>query len=120
MAISGRRYQVPFTTLYNHVKKPLLRIGAGAPTVLTVNEEREIVLSLQALQEIGFGSTRDLVGIVICDYDYFTKQPYCPNPFCKRVPGKDWWGLFLKRWHSELTERKPQHLSTHRALSHQK
>ena len=71
--------------LYDQVKsKPLQRIGAGAPTILTAREEKEIVVSLQVLQEIGFGLTRDLVGMVI--RDYLNDQPFRPNPFRNGVP----------------------------------
>ena len=54
------------------------KIGAGTPTILAPQEEKEIVVILQVLQKIGFGLTKDLVGIVICDYlndQLFVSQP---------------------------------------------
>ena len=93
----------------------MTNIGAGAPTILTKEEEKGIVVSLQVLQEMGFGLTKKLVGIVI--RDYLNDQPGRPNPFSSGVPGEDWWQRFLKGWHSKLSIRKPQHLPTHRALS---
>ena len=52
---AARKFNVPVTTLYDHTKGGLCKIGAGAPTVLTPAEEKEIVVSLQVLQEMGFG-----------------------------------------------------------------
>ena len=40
--IAAEKYHVPPTTLYDHVKGSINKIGAGAPTVLTEGEE-EIV-----------------------------------------------------------------------------
>ena len=50
-------------------------------------EEKEIVVSLQVLQEIGFGLTKELAGIVI--RDYLKDQPERPNPsnFLGRIGG---------------------------------
>ena len=112
--VAARKYNIPPSTLYDHVKGSVGKIGAGAPTALAKSEEKEIVVTLQVLQEIGFGLTRELVGVVI--RDYLHDQP-CPNRFRDGLPGKDWWQLFPKHWKSQLSERKPQHLPTHRALS---
>ena len=101
------------STIFDHVKDLHPKIGAGAPTILMPQEERETVVILQVLQEIGFGLTKDLVLIVICDY--LNDQPLRPNPFCDGIPGKDWWSLFLKHLTSQLGLRKPQHLPTRRA-----
>ena len=109
--MAARRYNVPVSTLYDHVRGKVAKIGPGAPTVLSEMEEKEIVISLQVLQEMGFGLTKELVGVVI--RDYLKDQPYRPNPFRDGLPGRDWWQLFLKRWHSQLSVRKPQHLPTH-------
>ena len=77
------------------------KIGAGKPTILSPAEEHEIVVTLQVLQEIDFGPTKDLVGVVICDY--MKDQPARPNPFQQEIPGHDWWRLFMKRWKSQLS-----------------
>ena len=113
--VAADKYHVPLSTLYDHIRERVTKIGAGAPTILTKDEENEIVITLQVLQEIGFGLTKELVGIII--RDYLNDQPGRPNPFNYGVPGEDWWQQFLKRWHSKLSVRKPQHLPTHRALS---
>jgi len=59
------------------------------------------VVTVQVLQEIGFGLTKELVGIVI--RDYLKDQPARPNPFHHGIPGNDWWRLFLKRWKCEMS-----------------
>ena len=112
-SVAARKFSVPATTLFDHVSGKHLRIGARAPTVLSPAEEKEIVVSLQVLQEIGFGLTKDLVGVII--HDYLKDQPTRPNPFQHGIPGHDWWRLFLKRWNTQLSVRKPQHLPTSRA-----
>ena len=112
---AARKYNIPVTTLYDHTKGRFCKIGAGAPTVLTEAEEKEVVVILQVLQEMGFGLTKQLTGVVI--QDYLKDQPHRPNPFCCGLPGKDWWNGFLKRWKKSLSVRQPQHLSTHRAAS---
>ena len=71
------------------------------------------MISMQVLQERGFGLTKDLVGKVI--HDYLKDQPARSNPFQNGIPGQDWWRLFLKQWQSQLSMRKPQHLPTSRA-----
>ena len=54
-SVAARKFSVPATTLFDHVSGKHLRISARAPTVLSPAEEKEIVVSLQVLQEIGFG-----------------------------------------------------------------
>jgi len=116
VAPAAKKFNVPAMTLYDHTKGGLCKIGAGAPTVLSPVEEKEIVVSLQVLQEIGFGLTKEIAGIVI--RDYLKDQPHRPNPFSRDgLPGKDWWNGFLKRWQKSLSVRQPQHLSTHHAAS---
>ena len=112
-AAAARKFNVPATTLFDHISGKHTKIGAGKPTILSPAEEHEIVVTLQVLQEIGFGLTKDLVGVVICDY--MKDQPMRPNPFQQGIPGHDWWWLFMKRWKSQLSIRKPQHLPTNRA-----
>lgn len=40
-------YGIPLTTLHDHVHGNVSKVGAGRPTVLTYEEEREIVYSCQ-------------------------------------------------------------------------
>ena len=54
--MAAEKYHVPLSTLYGHVKEQVTKIGAGAPTILTKEEEKEIVVSLQVLQDMGFAN----------------------------------------------------------------
>ena len=109
--VAAKKFNVPRSTISDHINDAGLKVGAGHPTVLTIKEEKELVATLQALQEIGFGLTKELVSLVICDY--LRDQPLRFNPFKDGLPGEDWWQLFMKCWQSELSLRKPQHLSPH-------
>ena len=51
-----------------HLKGKSKKAGAGGPTVLTAAEEREVALTCLALADMGFGLTRELVGVVLSDY----------------------------------------------------
>lgn len=52
----------------NSTGNDALKVGGGRPTVLTSDEEKEIVTTCQILQELGFGVTRDIVTKVIAEY----------------------------------------------------
>ena len=67
---------------------------------------------MQVLQEIGFGLNRDTVGSVVMDYVRTVGRENLFN----QQPGEKWWKGFLKR-HPDLVQRKPQHLSRHRAIA---
>ena len=97
----SKKFGVPQSTLRDHLKDSSRKIGAGHPTIFAHMEEKEVVLNLQALQEIGFGLTRELAGVVL--HDYLSDQPCRPNPFKSNIPGNDWWMLFMKRWSKELS-----------------
>ena len=61
---AARKYGISSSTLHDHLSEKHTKVGTGGPTVLTYTEEREIVLSLIALREMGFGLTKDLVDII--------------------------------------------------------
>ena len=111
LSAASRRFGIPKTSLHAHLHGTRHTTGAGGPTVLSPWEEKEIVVSLQVLQEMGFPLTRELAAGVIRDY---LKDQGIPNPFADDTPGNNWWEGFLRRW-GRLTERKPQHLSVMRA-----
>ena len=106
------KYNIPVTTLHDHVHGKSTKIGVGGPTVMTPREEQEIVLTCQVLADMGFGLTKELIEVVVLDY---IKENNIKVPsFTGGIPGKDWWQRFFKRWPT-LANRKPQHLSKHRA-----
>ena len=110
---TAKRYGIPPTTLYDHLKHTASKIGAGKPTILTHDEEKEIIYCCQVLQEVGFGLTRDNVASIVAGYLANTGRT---NPFTNGIPGRDWWTRFQKCWPS-LVQRKPQHLPKQRALA---
>ena len=61
---AARKYGISSSTLHDHLSEKHTKVSTGGPTVLTYTEEREIVLSLIALREMGFGLTKDLVDIM--------------------------------------------------------
>ena len=107
------KYGIPVSTLHNHLRKTSTTVGAGRPTVLTFEEEKEVVYCCQVLQEVGFGLTKEIVSRVVRDYVTDISRHH---PFYEGVPGKHWWSGFLARWPS-LVQRKPQHLPKQRAIA---
>ena len=65
---AAKLFGVPRSTLHDHVKGKYAAIGAGAPTVLELKDEQEIVIACQVLAEMGFGMTKQLVETVVADY----------------------------------------------------
>ena len=49
---ASKKYEVPTTTLFNHLSGKSSGIGTGSPTILSHAEERELVTTLQFLQGI--------------------------------------------------------------------
>ena len=109
----AKKYRIPPTTLHDHVQKTVSEHRPGKPTILTEDEEREIVYCCQVLQELGFGLTKENVTSVVCSY---LTNAGRSNPFTNGRPGRDWWGRFLKRW-PNLKQRKPQNLPKQQALA---
>ena len=44
---AARVYGIPVSTLHNHVHAPHSKVGAGRPTILTYEEEKEIAYICQ-------------------------------------------------------------------------
>ena len=105
-------YGIPYSTLRDHHKGVSKKRYAGRPTVLTYQEEKEIVQTCIVLQEMGFPLDKSSLGSVVSDYIKATARD---NPFAADYPGPDWFSGFMKRWKNTLSQRKPQHLSKKRA-----
>ena len=52
VSVAATKFNIPQSTLRDHVKGDK-KIGAGNPTILSYTEEKEIVVTLQHLQEMG-------------------------------------------------------------------
>ncbi|KAH9314182.1 hypothetical protein KI387_022809 [Taxus chinensis] len=82
----------------------------GPPTVLTDEEEKEIVTWCQDMAELGHGLE------VIHLKAYVAHMCQCrPNPFKDGLPGKSWWYGFRRR-HPNLTIRIAEGLDRDRAV----
>ena len=108
---AAAKYGIPKSTLQDHVQGISTKRYGGPPTVLTADEEKEVVRSCLAMQQFGFPLTRDFVKVALRD---FLKARGRSNQFTDGVPGRSWWGGFFRR-HPELVERKPEHLPRERA-----
>ena len=73
----------------------------GRPTVLTYQEEKEIVQTCIVLQEMGFPLDKSSLGSVVSDYIKATARD---NPFAADYPGPDWFSGFMKRWKNTFPE----------------
>lgn len=113
MSIRGAatRYHIPSSTLHDHVSGKSSTVCRGAPTVLTASEEKEIVRACQVMQSLAFPVTREFVSVVVRDY---LQDRGRSGRFRDGIPGPDWWSGFFRR-HSDLVERKPEHLPKCRA-----
>ena len=56
--VAAKKFNVPRTTLRDHLFDSGTKIGADCSTVFSMEEERELVARLQALQQIGLELTR--------------------------------------------------------------
>ena len=114
MTVSGaaKHFGVPRETLRRRVTgKVKLNSRAGRPTILSKEEEDEIVETCQVFAEWGFGLQKDDIKLVVAQFCKVSKRK---NPFKNAIPGDDWWAGFLRR-HSVLVKRKPQQLQMVRA-----
>ena len=79
-------YGIPYSTLSDHLKDKSKKCYGGPPTVMTMDEEREIYRSCQVLQQFGFPLNVDTVGIIVQDYLNDIKRL---NPFANSIPGRN-------------------------------
>lgn len=107
-------YGIPRSTLSDHLWGVSHKRYGGSSTVLTTEEEREIVLTCQILADMGFPLTKAYVEVVVKDYLKNQDRNSLFGP--SGIPGRSWWEGFLGRWPS-LVQRKPQHLARQRAQS---
>lgn len=111
MRRAAMRYDIPKSTLHDHISGHKTKCRAGRPTILSELEEKVIVRSCQELAQLRFGVDRHTVGAVV--HNYLSTQGR-ETPFKDGTPGIKWWRGFLRRWPS-LSERKPQHFPSNRA-----
>ena len=105
-------YGIPRSTLSEHLRGVRSKRYGGGSTLLTSEEEREIVVTCQVLAEMGFPLTKDYVEVVV--RDYLQGQGRSTALGSSGIPGRSWWEGFFSRWPT-LVQRKPQHLARQRA-----
>ena len=110
---AATRYGIPSSTLHDHVSGKHKKVGRGAPTILTPEEEKEVATICQVMQKLAFPLTRELMTVALRDYLRDSRRG---ERLRDHTPGPDWWSGFLKR-NPELVERKPEHLPKSRAAA---
>jgi len=119
---ASQLFGIPRPTLIRHVQKASLGGGVekrlGRPTVLTVEQELELVSRILQMESRLYGMTTDDVRSVVYS---FCEKNNIPNPFSKKNKraGHDWMSSFLSR-HEELALRKPEAVSIQRAAGFNK
>lgn len=67
------KFGIPRSTLHNHVTSHRKQVGKGGPTVITHDEEREVVLTCMTLADMGFGLTKAVVEVVAFERQIYPK-----------------------------------------------
>lgn len=83
----------------------------GPPTILTAQEESDLVKWMLHLSKRGFPVTKTQL---LANVVQVMKAVSRPTPFKDGVPGRHWYEAFLRR-HPELVSRTAQNLTTRRA-----
>ena len=65
---AATRYGIPSSTLHDHVSGKYTRVGRGAPSILTPEEEKEVVTLCQVMQKLAFPLTRELMTVALRDF----------------------------------------------------
>ena len=111
MRAAASKFGIPSSTLHDHLKGKSLKRYGGAPTILTPDEEEEVVTACMVLQQLGFPLTKHYVSAALRD---FLNETGRGDKFKGGLPQYDWWCGFFTR-HPKLVERKPEHLPKNRA-----
>jgi hypothetical protein len=106
----AREHGIAEQTLRDAIKKNVVPKRPGPSTILTADEENELVGYCLNMQKIGFGLTKDAVNTMVMQ---IIESQNRKHPF-KISPGKKWWQRFL-RDHPILSFRIPQKLTSARA-----
>lgn len=109
---AAETFGVPPTTIHRKCKNPaLLECKIGPPTILSMDEEREIVQWLIKKSQTGNPATKtELLDSV----QFYMKSLKKETPFINDRPGRHWYEGFFKR-HPEVKIRTAQHLALDRA-----
>ncbi|XP_066590532.1 uncharacterized protein [Prorops nasuta] len=109
---TSNKYGVPVTSIHRAMKnQDQASKKSGPPTVLSPNEESDIVQWILYRAERGYPiSKTELLDAVRKYVTLLDKK----TPFTNRRPGRRWYESFRKR-HNNISLRTPQHLTLTRA-----
>ena len=82
------KFNVPKSTLHDHLSGTSSKRYGGPPTVLTANEEKEIVRTCLVMHEFGFPLDKDLVSRAVRDFLVAQNRS---GMFTNGLPGRMWW-----------------------------
>lgn len=109
---AARFYDIPKSTINEHVRGARQYSGQTRPTVLSKDKEDALVIHLLALSDLGFGLDWHMVAETVKVFlDLENRQ----TRFTNNRPGKDWMQAFLERHKTRLSIRKAEKLILNRA-----
>ena len=109
---ASKDHGIPYTTLYEKVKGiRSLDARPGPPTILSIDEENEIVSWIFKMSKMGFPISKDHL---LDTVQMIVKSQKRETPFTNGRPSKHWYSSFLRR-HPGLSLRMGQNLTSARA-----
>ena len=120
---AAARFNIPRGTLQRyinecHIDGAVAKKNMGRPTTLTSEQEEELSSVIQDMERRMYGLTPEDVKRIVYS---FCEKNCIEHSFneCNQQAGKKWLKLFFNR-HPELSLRKPEGTSIHRALGYNK
>ena len=106
-------YEVPKSTIADHLKGFSKTNKLGRPALLTNDVEIGLVHAINKMADWGFWNSDGELKIIIHDYLISTNQKIFKNNY----PGKTFFKLFKQRHHNILSSRIAQNLPLNRAVA---
>ncbi|CAH2102386.1 unnamed protein product [Euphydryas editha] len=93
---AAHRYNIPVTTLHDHIKESTksIRLNAGRPTVIPLEHEKKLPETIVVMEKWGFGLSRLEIMEIVAEY---VRINNIQTPFKNNVRGPDWFINFRKR-----------------------
>ena len=107
---AAKKFNVPEQTLRDRVLGKINPTSFGRDTMFTKEEEKSLVIHLQARAELGYGLTNTYTKKLAGEMAYELKKKTNNNPMSNK-----WLYDFLKRWENDIASLKPRQLETPRA-----
>ena len=110
---ASRKYNIPLGTLYNRVHGKHGMKKHGGQTVLSSEEERQVVENILLCSDWGFPLDREDVRMYV--KMFLDNQGRTESRFVNNTPGYEWMTSFLKRHRTELSMRIANNIKRSRA-----